>query len=254
MKLLIRNLLNIKIVIFFRNFLRIKPKFFHINFNDKNLSVSDAFFWRTDSGYKTLFKFTNLLNFFYKDKDSEIEIIFYDKNNNLIKKITKEKVLFSDQLLVDRDFLGGITDYGVFYIFHKTKKIHNSIIRNSCYLGYSLNNNLPSFVHGNVCASTKNFLGMDFKPGIAGMSFFMNQKYLIQNYFDDCKKTELLIHNPCAKKISFSVNELKFRLNSGCSLIVDIGAHKQANIVSNCYLLRPIVINYKLDFIDVYHG
>jgi hypothetical protein len=254
MKLLIRSLLNIKIFVILRNLFGIKPKFFHINFNDKNLSVSDAFFWRTDSEYKTLFKFTNLLNFFYKDTDSEIEIVFYDKNNNLIKKISKEKVLLSDQLLVDRDFLGGLADYGVFYIFHKTKKVHNSIIRNSCYVGYSLNNNIPSFVHGNVCASTKNFLGVDFNPGIAGMSFFMNQKYFIQNYFDDYKKTELLIHNPCSQKIFFSVNELNFQLNSGCSLIVDIGTHKYANIISNCYLLRPIVINYKLDFIDVYHG
>jgi hypothetical protein len=254
MKLLIRSLLNIKIVIFFRNLFGIKPKFFHINYNHKNVSVSDAFFWRTDSGYKTLFKFTNLLNFFYKDKESEIEIIFYDKKNNLIKKITKENILFSDQLLIDRNFLEGIIDYGVFYIFHKTKKIHNSIIRNSCYLGYSLNDNLPSFVHGNVCASSKNFLGMDFRSGIAGMSFFTNQKYRIQNYFDDCKKTELLIHNPCAKKIFFSVNKLNFSLNSGCSLIVDIGIHNEANIISNCYLLRPIVVNYKLNFIDAYHG
>jgi hypothetical protein len=89
MKSLIRNLLNIKIAIFFRNFFGIKPKLFLLNFNDKNLSVSDGFFWRTDSNYKTLFKFTNLLNFFYKDKESQIEIIFYDKNNKFIKKITK---------------------------------------------------------------------------------------------------------------------------------------------------------------------
>tara|TARA_B110000503_G_scaffold72265_1_gene111785 strand:- start:1170 stop:1934 length:765 start_codon:yes stop_codon:yes gene_type:complete len=254
MKSLIRNLLNIKIAIFFRNFFGIKPKFFLLNFNDKNLSVSDAFFWRTDSNYKTLFKFTNLLNFFYKDKESQIEIIFYDKHNKFIKKITKENVLFSDQLLIDKIFLDGLEDYGVFYIFHKTKKIHNSIIRNSCYLGYSINNNLPSFVHGNVCATTKNFLGTDFKAGIAGRSFFKNQKYVVQNYFDNYDKTELLVHNPCAKKISFSINELNFMLNSGCSVIVDIGTDTKAHIISNCYLLRPIVINHKLGFIDAYHG
>ena len=84
MKSLIRNLFNTKIGVFFRNFFEVRPKYFLLDFNDSNLSVSDAFFWRTDSNYKTLFKFTNLLNFFYKDKESKIEIVFYDKNNKLL--------------------------------------------------------------------------------------------------------------------------------------------------------------------------
>ena len=254
MKLFIRNLFNSKIGVLFRNFFGIKPKYFILNFNDSNLSVSDAFFWRTDSNYKTLFKFTNLLNFFYKDKSSKIEIIFFDKNNKLIKTITKTDILFSDQLLIDRFFLDGIEDYGVFFIFHKSEKINNSIIRNSCYLGYSRNNNLPSFVHGNVCASSNNFLGSNLKFGIGGKSFFMNQKYIVQNYFYNYDKTELLIHNPCSTKIRFLINEKYFELNSGCSKIIDIVNVEMAVIISNCYLLRPVVINYKSDFIDAYHG
>jgi len=254
MKSLIRNLFNTKIGVFFRNFFEVRPKYFLLDFNDSNLSVSDAFFWRTDSNYKTLFKFTNLLNFFYKDKESKIEIVFYDKNNKLLKKIVKEKILFSDQLLIDKFFLEGIEDYGVFYIFHKSEKLHNSIIRNSCYLGYSQNNNLPSFVHGNVCASSNNFAGSNLKFGIGGKSFFKNQKYIVQNNFYNYDRTELLIHNPCAKKITFLINDVNFELNSGCSKIVDIATKKMAIIVSNCYLLRPIVINYKSDFIDAYHG
>ena len=50
------------------------------------------------------------------------------------------------------------------------------------------------------------------------------------------------------------LNELNFMLNSGCSVIVDIGTDTKAHIISNCYLLRPIVINHKLGFIDAYHG
>lgn len=251
---LIRKLLNKKIAILLRNLLSIYPKYFLINFSSKGLSVSDAFFWRTDDNYKTIFKFTNLLNFFYDDKDLIIEILFYDKNNQFIKKIFKEDVLLSNELLIDKIFLNGIEDFGVFYIFHKTKKLHNSIIRNSCYVGYSKNNNLPSFVHGNVTSATSNFFDSAVILGICSKSLFKNQKYIIQNYFADYDKTELMIHNSTSKKIIFSINNINYKLKKGCSIIVNIGKDNIANIMSDLYLLRPIIINYKSDFIDVYHG
>lgn len=254
MRSLVRNLSNTKFVLFCRNFFGIIPKYFFLDLNDKNLSVSDAFFWRTDSNFTTLFRFTNLLNFFYKDKNSIIEIIFYNKNSKFLKKIIKKDILFSGELIIDKNFLDGIEDYGVFYIFHKTEKLHNSIIRNSCYLGYSFNGNLPSFVHGNLISATQNFLGYNFKLGAGGKSFFKNKKYIIQNYFEDYDKTELLIHNSCYKKICLSINGRNFQLNSNYSLIVDIGFDTKASIVSNSLLLRPIVINYKKEYIDAYHG
>ena len=64
MRSLVRNLSNTKFVLFCRNFFGIIPKYFFLDLNDKNLSVSDAFFWRTDSNFTTLFRFTNLLSFF----------------------------------------------------------------------------------------------------------------------------------------------------------------------------------------------
>lgn len=254
MKSLIRNLFNTKFGIFFRNFMGIRPKYFLINFNAKELSISDAFFWRTDNNFKTLFKFTNLLSFFYNDKDSYIEIIFYDKNNKFLKKIFKENIILSDELLIDKLFLNGIEDYGVFYIFHKTQNLHNSIIRNSCYVGYSKDNNLASFVHGNVCSATSDFLGRAITFGIGSRSLFKNQKYIVQNFFANYDKTELLFHNSSNKKIFFLVNKINYKLNSGCSIIVDIGKDNTARIISNLYLLRPIIVNYKSNFIDVYHG
>jgi hypothetical protein len=157
-------------------------------------------------------------------------------------------------LLIDKIFLNDIEDFGVFYIFHKTKKLHNSIIRNSCYVGYSKNNNLPSFVHGNVTSATSNFFESSVIFGIGSKSLFKNKKYIIQNYFADYDKTELMIHNTTSKKIIFSINNINYKLNSGFSIIVDIGKESTAHIISNSYLLRPIVINYKSNFIDVYHG
>ena len=49
-------------------------------------------------------------------------------------------------LVIDKKFMNDIEDYGTFYIFHNTNSKFNSILRNSCYTGYSLNKNLPSFV------------------------------------------------------------------------------------------------------------
>ena len=44
----------------------------------------------------------------------------------------------SNKLVIDRNFLDGLEDFGVFYIFHRSKLNINSIIRNSCYTGYSI--------------------------------------------------------------------------------------------------------------------
>lgn len=254
MKSLIRNLFNTKFGIFFRNLFGVRPKYFLIDFSAKELSISDAFFWRTDNNFKTLFKFTNLLSFFYKDKDSHVEIIFYDKNNRFLKKVVKENIILSDELLIDKFFLNGIEDFGVFYIFHKSQKLHNSIIRNSCYVGYSKDNNLASFVHGNLTSAFSDFSGNVITFGIGSMSLFKNQKYIVQNYFADYDKTELLLHNSSNKKIFFLINNVNYKLNTGCSTIIDIGKDNTAHIISNSYLLRPIIINYKSNFIDVYHG
>ena len=52
------------------------------------------------------------------------------------------------------NYLNNLNDYGTFYIYHYSKKINNidnkDIISNRCYVGYSKNNNLYSFVHGNI--------------------------------------------------------------------------------------------------------
>ena len=39
-----------------RNILNIKPSFDLVDYNTKNISVSDAFFWRTDNEFETIFK------------------------------------------------------------------------------------------------------------------------------------------------------------------------------------------------------
>ena len=65
MKSLVKNVARSKFGISLRNILKLKPIYISFNNNITSLSVSDAFPWRTDNSYETMFKFTDILNFFF---------------------------------------------------------------------------------------------------------------------------------------------------------------------------------------------
>ena len=85
MKLLVKKILNKNIIINLRNLLNIYPVHMSIN-NISCATVSDAFLWRTDDNFKTIFKFSDILNTFYNIKSSWVELEFYSKKNEFIKK------------------------------------------------------------------------------------------------------------------------------------------------------------------------
>ena len=252
-RLLLKKIFRNKFSILIRNLTGFKPSIFLLNLNKKNISTSDAFFWRTDQNYHTIFKFSDILKLFFKDNSSEVEILFYDKNNNLIKNKKFSNIELSNKLIIDSAFFDGLEDFGIFYIFHKSKSNINSMIRNSCYTGYSHRKNLPSFVHGNLITSIKSFDGQHVEFGVMGASGIKKKLYKVQNFYD-FDKTEVLIMNPTKNKLEIKINSSKFILESCCSKIINIDNNKLIEIVSNCYLLRPIIFNYKKEFIDVYHG
>lgn len=256
MKLLIKRLFNNKIINNIRNFIGYKPLHMSIDHICSSSSVSDAFCWRTDNNYTTSFKFSDLMKLFYEVDNTHAEIVFYDKSHNLIKKISYKNLNISNELIINKRFLNNIEDYGTFYIFHKSNKIlkNNFIISNRCYLGFSYQNNLRSFVHGNTLASYRGMNSKEIKNDIVKTTYLFKQNYRIQNYFENMTKTELFFANPTNKKIKFSINDIKYTLNIGCSIIINLNSSKTANIISNCSFLRPIIFNYRNEFIDVYHG
>ena len=248
MKTLLKNSYFYK----FRNLFGIKPSLFNINNSKLNSSISDGFFWRTDNGYKTLFRVMDLTNFFYEEK-STLEFIFFDQKNQLIKTFLKE-IDLNNEVYIDAKLLGK-EGYGVFYVFHKSKNKINSCIRQSCYTGYSLDNNMPSFVHGNTPTTLKD---IDFENkkiifGLGGKHFFAQQTYKVQNYIN-AQNTEILLLNPCDSSLKIEVNEDFFCLDEGCSKLISLKKCKTIEIRSKCYLLRPIIFDYYDKFIDVYHG
>ena len=258
MKSLVKKLKNINIYILLKNSLNFSPVSLNTFEKDYPSSVSDAFLWRTDNGYKTKFKYTDILNLFYKIKNSWVEFHFYSKNNELIKIEKVNDLNLSNELEISSKYLDNLEDYGTFYIYHfseNTKDLNNKdIISNRCYLGYSQNNNLYSFVHGNTLGKfTSIFSKENILTDMVKTSLFKNHTYTIQKYFDNLDKNELLFTNPTSKKIKFSIENKNFELKPNYSLLVEIKT-PIVSIKSNCLFFRPTIFSYKGKYLDVHHS
>lgn len=255
MKLFIKKAIRSELAIFVRNAIKLKPVYANYD-KIKISSVSDAFPWRTDKNYKTKFKYSDILNIFYNLKNSWVEFHIYDKNGIFLKKIIVKNIKYSNEFLINKNLLNGIKDYGTFYIFHysKSKIEEENIIANRCYIGFSKDNNLYSFVHGNTHVKYSGINSRKIKNGIIKKSLFINNNYKIQKYFNDYENSELFFSNPTNKRISFIVLDKKYNLDVGCSIIINTGRVKTISITSNCLFLRPTIFSYKEDFIDVHHS
>ncbi len=258
MKSLIKKIISTNLGIKLRNTLNIKPVYSKYFEKKYATTVSDAFLWRTDNGYKTKFKYSDILDIFYKIKNSNVEIHFYTKDNQLIKIERINNLKLSNEFEITSSYLNGIQDYGSFYIYHfsenKSDIDYKNIISNRCYLGYSLNNYLYSFVHGNTLAkftaiNNKNKILTD----IVKTSLLENYSYTIQKYFNNFDRNELFFINPTSKKIKFSIGKNKYKLNPSCAtkLIINIPI---VTIKSNCLFLRPTVFSYQGKYLDVHHS
>lgn len=256
MRSLIKKIKNSDLIIKLRNALNIKPV--HMSIDNLNyISVSDAFVWRTDNKFITKFKYADILNIFYKIKNSWVEFHFYTKNNKLLKIEKKNNLNISNEIEINKKYLNNLEDYGVFYIYHysRDKIEEENIISNRCYLGYSQNNNLFSFVHGNTFAKfAKISNDKEISSNIVQTSLFKNQYYKIQKYFKGYDKNELLFTNPTSKKIKFSIDGNNYKLDKHCSLLINISNKEIINIKSNCLFLRPTVFSYKDNYLDVHHS
>ena len=206
MKSLAKKILKEKLLNPIRSTLNYYPLWIDFSKIREGTSISDGLIWRTDNNYKTIFKFTDIFKLFYKIDESIVELIFYDHKYNFLKKINLENIDLSNELLIDNKLLDNYHGHGIFFIFHKNFKNNfkeKIILSNRCYLGFSHNNNLPSFVHGNTYIMSKNFDSDKKYYDFVTKSLFCNKKYRIQNNFKDFEKTELFIVNPISEKITF---------------------------------------------------
>lgn len=274
MKSLLKNLYNSNISVLLRNSINFRPIYYSNIKKNYPTSVSDAFLWRTDNGYKTLFKFSDILNLFYKIDNSYVEILFFSKEHKLIKIKKINDLNLSNEFEITSKYLNDITDYGTFYIYHyssNTKNLSNKdSISNRCYTGYSKNNNLYSFVHGNIntkyssiwpliqntpyqdsiMSEAKNYLNTS---NLTNLSLFKNQIYTIQKNFQNFDKNELFFTNPTKFKIYFSIGNKNFKLKPYNSILIEV-KDPIISIKSNCMFLRPTIFSYKEKYFDVHHS
>ena len=258
MKSLIKKLVNTDVGILLRNSFNFKPVYYKHYEQKFPRCVSDAFLWRTDNGYRTKFKFSDILKLLYNIDESWVELRFFSKDNQLIKIQKINNLLLSNEFEINSNYLNNIKDYGTFYIFHYSKNINKiknqDIISNRCYLGYSINNNLHTFVHGNIFAKYAN-IHHDGKvfTDIVKTSLFKNQTYSIQKYFGDFDKNELFFVNPTNKIIKFSLDQKNYNLKSNNTLQLETTS-PIISIKSNCMFFRPTIFSYKGQYMDVHHS
>ena len=258
MRKYLNKLIEKKIFRSLRVLINYKPKPIEIYKINKSQSISDAFIWRTDNNFETIFRFTNILKFFYKT-ESSFYLSFYDRRHTNIKNMKIDNLNNKNELKINKALLNGIEDYGTFYIFHKPNKPfktqNNIILSNRCYVGFSKNNCIPSFVHGNTLVKSMDFNSNKTESDYVKISPFYNQNYFIQNDFSFFDRTEICICNPTSKKIIFYVNKIKYELNGWNSIIINLERNqKLINIKSKCMFLRPIIFNFKDKYFDVYHA
>ena len=86
------------------------------------------------------------------------------------------------------------------------------------------------------------------------MSLLNNQIYKIQKHFIKYDKNELMFCNPTESKIIFYVNNEKYTLENGSSIIIESKNLETVTIRSNCMFLRPTIFSYKNQYIDVHHS
>ncbi len=249
---MIKKLFKTEKIIKLRNFFSISPTFFNINYLEKNISISDGFFWRVDDNFSTKFKFTNLIKFYF-NKESNVEIFFFDNNHNYLNQIALNTKNYSEEYIITKKIVKNI-NFGVFYIFHRSNTKIDSILRNSCYVGYSYKNSLYSYVHGNTPSAKKNISDNFSKLNydLLGSSIF-KKKYVVQKKFNS-NKTEAMILNSTPIDQRILINDEKIFLKKGHSYIHQIKDKELLEINSKCYLLRPIIFEYEKDFLNVYHG
>jgi hypothetical protein len=94
-------------------------------------------------------------------------------------------------------------------------------------------------MHGNSLVRAKDLKGeKESLSDIVNTSFFNNNLYRIQNFFENTAKTELFFSKPTYKEIIFYGENNKYNLKSGESLVIDTHGKNIINIKSNCFFFK----------------
>lgn len=257
LKSFVKPIFDSKIGILLRNITGFKSVGFIFPRSVENYSCSDLFIWRTDNGYETVFRFSDIPSIYYKIKNSIVLFIFYDEYGVEVKK--HEIMMNSSicELKIDKNFLNIKSDLGSFVIFHLIDNEINEEIKitNRCYVGYKKDNSILSFMHGNIEAQYIDLKSenLQIRNDVAKVQY-RTSTYLIQKNMSDYDYSELIFTNPCASDVWVIVNGEKENLKPNSILIVRSKKTDIVRIESNMSMPRPIIFSYKGNYFDCHHG
>ena len=63
-----------------------------------------------------------MMKLFYNINDAEVELVFYSKKGELIKKLNINKLTLSNEFVISKEFLG-VEDFGIFNVFYKLNNL-----------------------------------------------------------------------------------------------------------------------------------
>ena len=222
--------------------------------NLKSYSVSDAFPWRIDDGYVTYFRYSDLLKQYYNIAGNGFRFVFYNNSGSLIKEYTELNMDLVNELVIDRDFISSGDQFGNFSIFHLfDSNLANVHILNRCYVGFSKNNAIPSYVHGNIFSRYWDPATDKIVADINKLTKKVHNYYLQKN-FNKYEKIELYFTNQTTTEYWIEINNDLITIDVGQSMIVDVDHCEIIHIKSNNYWARPIVFVEKNNHIDCFHS
>lgn len=257
MKKLIRSVWNSKFGIYLRNASGIRTQYRKWWVKKEAFSASDNFLWRTDNGFSTEFRLTDIVGKFY-DETSYIDMHIFDKMGRLINRLSFD--ISSGVKTITINANNALkNDYGTFAVFNRpnSNRDYKYAITNRCYTGYVKANTHPSFVHGNLISKLMTLSGSN--KGKIESAFFNHRTrtdFFIQKNFSKFELNELVFANPMAYPITLNLLGDALVLKPGESKIYSFSGkdHAFVKISSDFYFPRPIIFSYKKNFFDVHHG
>ena len=224
-----------------------------------NFTSSDSFFWRTDDGYTTIFRYSDIAKK-YLNSESDILLVFLDENGKYINETIYKVHDSVNSFIIDSKIVPD-NQFGSFFAFIIPRDLlgnKTTQITNRCYVGYSKDNNFYSFVHGNEIAKLIKLNGEKYKHAVSVPAIRDHNKhtsYYIQKDFTAFDYNEIFFFNPLKDNIFLKINGEMVNLVSNQTLKYKFGIESSiCSIESNYFWPRPIVFSYLREYFDVHHA
>lgn len=254
---ILRKALRAKASIRLRNALGIRPIYRRWHLLDESYVASDLFLWRTDSGFQTEFRVSDIMGKYYQ-QEGKYQVNIFDR---LGREVNRLEGSFDEA--VERIFINennaSPDSYGTFTVFHLPQELADTTyaITNRCYTGYSRPGCIPSFVHGNLLSRI-----CLFEPGgntrlISGfITHKRNTDFYIQKDLARFDKSELVFANPLETSILVTIGQDHITLAPGEVRLLDlkISNSDPVRITSDFFFPRPLIFSYRDNRFDVHHA